>query len=426
MHTSASIFLQLAIILTACRLTGLLMRKIKQPQVMGEIIAGVIMGPSLFGLLAPDTQRVLFSTATSEVIYGFGKVGLVLYVFLMGLEFEPKLIRENAKTAVSVSVAGILMPFALGSMVAILLNNRILFPENVPGWQSIFFFGTAMSITAFPVLARIISERGLAGTRLGMLALTAGSFDDAAAWCILGVLLALSNNQPVDAVITIGGALLYAVAVFTLIRPLLRYLGGIAEKKRYVNASLLSLVLILLMLGAWFTEMIGIHYVFGAIILGLAVPRGIFARDVQQFLQPVVMSLLIPLFFVHSGLNTSIGLVSTFYLWSITLLILATASVGKGVACWAAARLSGEPNRNAIGIGALMNARGLMELIILNIGLERGIITPTLFTIMVIMTAVTTLMATPIFEFVYKKSESSTTAGDTEFSVPAYAQRMGS
>ena len=265
------------------------------------------------------------------------------------------------------------------------------------------FLGAAMSITAFPVLARIIYDRGLTGTSLGTLALAAGSMDDAAAWCILAVALASMAGDATIAVMSIGGGLLYAIAVLYLARPLFRRLGELVEREERINSGVLSFVLILLMLAAWFTDAIGIYAVFGAFILGAAMPRGLFAHDLKQRIEPLTTNFLVPLFFVYSGLNTRIGLVDTPQLLALTLIILLVACLGKGIACWLAARLNGEENREALAIGALMNARGLMELIILNIGLERGIIMPTLFTMMVLMAIVTTLAASPLFEFVYRQ-----------------------
>lgn len=406
-EVSVLFFLQLAFILLVCRGVGWLAKWLGQPQVVAEMIAGVMMGPSLLGWLWPDAQAWLFPAATQGVLYAASQVGLVLYMFLIGLEFDTRLIRSRLRSAAGVSLSGILAPFVLGCGLGFfLLRDSRFFSSDVVAWEAMFFTGAAMSITAFPMLARIIYERGLSGTSLGTLTLAAGSIDDGAAWCVLALVLASFSGDPMIAVLAIGGGTLYAVGVLTVGSKFLRRLGIIAEREKGVSPTLLTLTLSLVMLGAWFTDRVGIYAVFGAFIMGAAMPRGRFAHEVKRQVEPLTTAFLLPLFFVYSGLNTQIRLVDSIWLWGITLLVLLVASLGKGGACWAAARLSGEDNRSALGIGALMNARGLMELIILNIGLERGIITPLLFTVMAMMAIATTLMATPSFEHLYQRSPS--------------------
>jgi Kef-type K+ transport system membrane component KefB len=401
---SIRFFFQLAFILGTCRVVGLIAKRFGQPQVVGEMIAGVVMGPSLFGLLFPDAQAHIFPKASLTITYAVAQIGLVLYMFLIGVEFQVDLIRKRLRSAASVSIAGIATPFTLGSLLALtLINNGQYFAPGVARWEAMLFMGAAMSITAFPMLARIIYERGLTGTSLGTLALAAGSMDDAAAWCILAIVLASFNSNPVIALSAIGGGIVYAIVVLTIGSRLLNLLGRKVERESTMSAPLFTFVLLVVMLGAWITDAIGIYAVFGAFILGVAIPRGLFAQEIQRRLEPLTTNFLLPLFFVYSGLNTRLGLVDSPMLWAVALLILVAACFGKGIACWLAARLNGEDNREALAIGTLMNARGLMELIILNIGLERGVITPTLFTIMVMMAIVTTLMASPVFEFVYRR-----------------------
>lgn len=402
---SLHFFLQLALILVACRVVGFFARRIGQPQVVGEMIAGVLMGPSLLGLVLPGLHSQIFPKSSMGVIYSVSQVGLVLYMFLVGVEFKPDLIKRRIRSAASVSVAGILTPFALGSLIALyLVKDPRFFASTVTGPEAMLFLGAAMSITAFPMLARIIYERGLTGTSLGTLALAAGSMDDAAAWCILAIVLASFTGHIQIAILAIGGGIAYALVVLTLVRRWLRPLGRSAERDAGLSPPIFSSVLALIMLSAWLTDVIGIYAVFGGFILGTAMPRGEFAHDLQRKIEPLVTNFLLPLFFVYSGLNTRIGLVDTALLWAVTAGVLVTATMGKGIACWLAARLNGEVNKEALAIGSLMNARGLMELIILNIGLERGLITPTLFTIMVVMAIATTLAASPVFELVYRQS----------------------
>lgn len=401
---SIRLFLQLTIILATCRLLGLVGRKLKQAQVVSEMIAGVFLGPSLLGLLLPNIENWLFPKASLTIIYAIAQIGLVLYMFLIGVEFQADLLRRRIRSAASVSITGIVVPFTLGCLIAAwLFKDPRFFASTASRWEAMLFLGAAMAITAFPMLARIIDECGLTGTSLGTLALAAGSMDDAAAWCVLALVLASFSGNASIAMLAIGGGVLYALGMLLIGKPLLRRLATIAEQNNRISGPMLAFVLMLLMLAAWFTDAIRIYAVFGAFILGVAMPRGAFARELERLLAPLTTNFLLPLFFVYSGLNTQIGLVDNPFLWLVTLLILAAACFGKGIACWIAARLNGESQRDAMAIGTLMNARGLMELIILNIGLERGVITPVLFTIMVGMAVVTTLMATPLFELVYRR-----------------------
>lgn len=402
-------FLQLAIILGVCRLVGWLAQKIGQPQVVGEMIAGVLLGPSLFGLLLPGLQHQVFPTGVPmSILYAASQVGLVLYMFLIGVEFDVNLIRQRVRSAVSVSLAGIFTPLVLGSLLAILLTGQaVFFSPHVVVWEAMIFLGAAIAVTAFPMLARIIFERRLSGTSLGTLALAAGSTDDAVSWCLLALVIAIFKQSAIVAVLAVAGGAVYALTVLLIGRRLLKPLGAMVERRGEISGAMLAFVLLLVMLCGWITDAIGIYSIFGGFILGVAMPRGLFARQLIRMLDPLVTNFLLPLFFVFSGLNTSIGLLNSWLLWGIALLVLVTAILGKGTACWLAALLNGEPNRDALAIGSLMNARGLMELILLNIGLQQGIITPTLFTMLVLMAIVTTLMASPLFEFVYGRFRST-------------------
>ncbi|MCC6456204.1 MAG: cation:proton antiporter [Caldilineaceae bacterium] len=397
-------YLQLAVILAVIRVVGIAAKWIGQPQVVGEMIAGVLMGPSLLGLFFPDLQAHLFPAESKSLIYTVSQVGVVIYMFLVGIEFNTDVIQRRLRSAASVSITGIIVPFTLGCLLALLfMNDATFFAPEVAGWEGMLFIAASMSITAFPMLARIIYERGLAGTSLGTLALAAGAIDDAAAWCILAIVLASFSGNTTIAILAIAGGAIYTVVVLWGGKRLLARLGARAERRQVLSGPMLSFVLMLLMLAAWYTDFVGIHAVFGGFILGLAMPRGVVTRELQRSLEPVITNFLLPLFFVYSGLNTQLNLVISPSLLGVTLLIVFVACFGKGVACWLAARLNGESNREAIAIGTLMNARGMMELILLNIGLQRGIITPTLFTILVIMAITTTLMTSPIFGLIYRQ-----------------------
>lgn len=399
---SVRVFLQLAVILAACRLVGRLVRPLGQPQVVAEMITGVLLGPSLFGLLAPRAQAWLFPEAGKPVLFVLAQLGLVLYMFLVGLEFDLSLIRHRMRSAVAVSWAGIATPFVLGGGLALLLRQRFdLFAPGVSDLQAVLFFGAALSITAFPMLARIIHERGLAGTSLGTLALAAGSLDDAAAWCLLAVVLSGFSGDPAIALLAIGGGAVWLFGMLLAGRPLLARLYALLEKRPGGEGLQLPVTLALLSLAAWTTDSLGVYAVFGAFTLGACLPRGALQPQLEVAIAPLTSVLLLPVFFVNSGLNTSLGLLDSWAMWGVALAVFVVAVVGKGVACGVAARLAGEPPREAVAIGALMNARGLMELILLNIAYERGLITQTLFTLLVLMAVVTTLMAVPFFNRVY-------------------------
>ena len=405
---SVQFFLQMFFILAVCRLVGWGARKIGQPQVVGEMIAGVCLGPSLFGLVSPGLQLQLFPKETLKLLYVGAQLGVGLYMFLVGVEFKTELFRSRVRSAASVSIAGMAVPFLCAIPLAPwLMKTPGLFSERATAFEAVLFLGAAIAITAFPMLARIIYERGITGTALGTLALAAGAIDDAAAWCVLAIVLASFQKLPdgtVDssiAVRAIVGGLTYALVMIFAGRKLLAPLGRLAEREGKISSTLLGVVLMLFCLSAWAMDAIGIHAVFGGFLLGTAMPRGFFARELKEKLQPFAVVFLLPMFFTYSGLNTRLDMVNSPQLFFIALVVLGVSIFGKGVACWAAARLNGEDNRTALAVGALMNSRGLMELIIINIGLQKGVIQPALFSILVLMAIVTTLMATPIFEWVY-------------------------
>ncbi len=407
---SVLFFLQMAFILAVCRATAWGFMKIGQSRVVSEMIAGVLMGPSLLGWLFPEFSAYLFPAESKAILFSVAQLGLVLYMFLIGVEFDVELIRKRLKSAASISLAGIVAPFVLGGALAYFIaHDPALFAAKTSSLEAVLFMGAAMSITAFPMLARIIFEQGLSKTSIGTLALAAGSLDDVAAWCILAVVLASFQGNYGIALMAIAGGLAFAIVALTLVRKFMQPLGNRVQTAGVMNPDILVFTLMLVMLGAWFTDFIQIYAVFGAFIMGIAMPRGKFAEELHRLMYPLTVALLLPVFFVYSGLNTKIGLVNTPYLWGLTALVLLVAIVGKGVACYLAARFNGETHKESMAIGTLMNARGLMELIILNIGLQRGIIEPALFTIMVLMAVATTLMATPIFERIYGKKELRTT-----------------
>jgi Kef-type K+ transport system membrane component KefB len=425
---SIAFFLQMAVIVAACRAMGWLVKRFfDQPQVVGEMIAGVILGPSLFGLLAPDLQHMLFPKETKSVLFVGAQLGVGLYMFLVGLGFRADHFKANARSAVAVSLSGMAAPFLVAMALTPWLMSQGLFGKGVQSTQAMLFMGAAISITAFPVLARIIQERGLTKTPLGALSLSAGAIDDAGAWTVLAIVLASLGGGSAVAVKAIVGGGAFALVMLTLGPKLLAPLGRIAEREGKVSSSLLGVIVVLFLLSAWAMDAVGLHSVFGGFILGTALPRGVLTRELQKQLEPLALALLVPMFFTFSGLNTQLTMVNSWSLAAIALVILAGSVLAKGVACWAAARLTGQDNATAMGIGALMNARGLMELIIINIGLQKGIIGPALFSMLVVMAIATTLMASPVFELVYgRKARASGDLGalndeDEDSAPPALA-----
>ncbi len=396
-------FLQMAVIIGGCRVIGWFAKRfLGQPQVVGEMIAGVVIGPSLFGLVAPDLQAWLFPKASHTVLFVVAQLGIGIYMFLVGLGFNVAHFKTNARSAAAVSLSGIAAPFLVAVVLTPwLLQTPGLFSASVTTGQATLFLGACIAITAFPMLARIVHERGLSNSALGTLALAAGAVDDAGAWIVLAIVLASMGAGSSLAISAIVGGIAFVILMVTVGRKLLRPLRTIAEREGAISQTLLAITLCVLMLCAGAMDAAGLHAVFGGFILGTVMPRGFFAKELRRRLEPFVMAALLPVFFCYSGLNTQLAVVHSIGLLLIALAILAASIVAKGVACWGAARLTGHDNATAMGIGALMNARGLMELIIINIGLQRGIISTTLFSMLVLMTVVTTLMASPLFEAAY-------------------------
>ena len=409
-------FIQIAVILAACRVVGIVARKFGQPQVVAEMIAGVCLGPSLFGLLAPEWQKMLFpwdstqsTRDTSCYLFPASQLGLALYMFIVGMEFRMDIVRSHFRSSLMVSMAGMLTPFFLGAGLAYYLyHNSSMFPEKTSLLEAMLFLGASMCITAFPMLARIIHFKGLTGTLMGTVAIGAGAIDDAAAWCLLAIVLASFDDNFAGALNSIGGGVFFVAVAYFVVGPLLRHTQSrLLTKQGDLSESGLVIGLLVMALGAWFTDLLHLHAVFGAFVMGTVIPRGVVNRQLIERIQPLAVALLLPLFFTFSGLNTQIGLLNSGYLWLICFAVLLVAVLGKGVACWLAARASGLSQRESLGIGSLMNARGLMELIIINIGLQRGIISKELFATLVIMAVITTLMASPIFDWLVPKSENA-------------------
>jgi len=398
------------VILAVCRLVGwAAQRWLGQPQVVGEMIAGVVLGPSLLGLMFPDLQAAIFPKETRNVLYVGAQLGVGLYMFLVGTTLRIDHFRSKARSASAVSIAGIAAPFAVAAVTApLLLKVPGLFAPTISQANATLFLGACIALTAFPMLARIINERGLQDTALGTLTLTAGAFDDVCSWCILAIVLASFGGGPGVAILAIGGGLLWVVLVIVAGPRVLAPLGRIVERDGEMSHAVLALVLTAFCLSAFLMDAVGIHSIFGGFILGVVMPRGRLTAEIKQKVEPLAVVLLLPMFFTYSGLNTRLDMVNSVPLLMMALGLLAASILAKGGACYLAARLSGEDNRTALGIGALMNARGLMELIIINIGLQKGIIGPTLFAMLVLMAIVTTMMTSPLLQLFYFRSEAAT------------------
>ncbi len=400
---SVHFFLQMAAILLACWLVGVLARKFGQPAAVGEMIAGIALGPSLFGLLLPHAQATLFPKPTLDVLYVGAQLGVGLYMFLVGSEFDSSHFRARYRSAMLVSLAGIAVPFALAVALTPWLRGVAgLFAAKASLADASLFMGAAMAITAFPMLARIVHDRGLSGTPLGTLALTAGAVDDAAAWCILAIVLTSFGGSWSSAWLTIGGGAAFALFMVTVGRRSLGRLFAATTSGDALGPSRLAWLLILFCLCAWAMDAIGIHAVFGGFLLGACLPKGPLTERLRERLQPFVSVFLVPMFFTYSGLKTQMALVLDPSILPAALAILLASFAGKGLACWVAARVSGESHADAMAIGALMNTRGMMELILANLALQAGIIEPGLFAILVLMAVTSTLMATPLFNAILR------------------------
>jgi Kef-type K+ transport system membrane component KefB len=400
-------FLQMFVILAACRLCGWAVRRfLRQPQVIGEMIAGVILGPSLLGGVAPDAHAFLFPEASKPLLNAVAQLGIAIYMFLVGTDFRGDDFKSNASSAVAVSVSGIAVPFLVAVLATPwLMDVPGLFVAGVSRFNATMFLGAAIAITAFPVLARIIHDRGLQGTLIATQALSAAAIGDAVAWCVVAVVLTSLGAGAGVAWLAIGGGMVLAAVLILLGPKLFAPLGRLAEAQheagQAMSPSVLAAALMLCTLSAYVSDAIGLHAVFGAFLIGTAMPRGVFAQRLRQLLEPFTLVFLLPVFFTYSGLNTRLTLVNTPQLLLVAAAILLASIFAKFIACWAAALLTGQGNSRALGLGALMNARGLTELIIVNIGLQAGLIGPALFSMLVLMAIITTLMASPLFELVH-------------------------
>ncbi len=396
------VLLALAVICLFARLLGgLLQRFLHQPAVIGEIAAGLVLGPSVLGAIAPGAYEFLLPASAAPFLGILAKVGVVLFMFLVGLEVDGKLLRRNSHATLVISHASIVVPFLLGSSLALLLYTQYS-TEDVGFTAFSLFLGVSMSITAFPVLARILADRGALKTPLGTMALGCAAFDDVTAWTLLALIVGFVSAEEGDAMRTVVYVTIYIVAMFAIVRPLLRALVAREDARGEApRRTALAVTFGLLLLSAFATEAIGIHGLFGAFLLGALMPHeGHLAEQLRKGLGDVVVILLLPAFFAFTGMRTQIGLIQGAQDWAICLSIILVAVIGKFGGSTAAGRLVGMSWRDASAVGILMNTRGLMELIALNLGLDLGVITPKIFAMMVLMALATTFMASPILNLV--------------------------
>jgi Kef-type K+ transport system membrane component KefB len=380
----------------------MLVRRIGQPQVIGEMVAGILLGPSLLGWAAPSLSNLIFPASSLGYLNAVSQIGLILFMFLVGVSLNPKELRQHRHTAIVTSHASIVMPFFLGSALALVLYPRLA-QAGVTFTSFALFMGAAMSITAFPVLARILAERDLLTNRMGVLSMSCAAVDDVTGWCILAyiVVLVRAQNAPASPLTIVAGCVIYVLVMIGGRKRLLGLFEKSFRRNGRVTENALSLVIVLALASAISTEWLGIHSLFGAFFLGAILPKGAdFGQALRLKLESMTTVVLLPLFFAYSGLRTSINNAHG-TLWAYALLVIIVAIAGKFGGTMVAARMSGTTWTDACALGILMNTRGLVGLVALNIGLDIGVISPAVFTIMVLMALVTTFMTSPLLARVY-------------------------
>ena len=400
-HPFAILLAQIITIILVARLFSWVCKKIDQPTVVGEIIAGIVLGPSLIGMYFPQFSHALFPTESLGNLQVLSQVGLILFMFIIGMELDLKVLKNKAHEAVVVSHASIILPFALGMGLAYFIYPSFA-PMGVKFSSFGLFLGIAMSITAFPVLARIIQEKGIHKTRLGAIVITCAAVDDITAWCLLAVVIAIVKaGSFISSLNTIFLAAAYIFLMIKVVRPFLKRLGDLYTTKENLSKSIVALFFLILLISAYATEVIGIHALFGAFMAGTIMPdnskfRNLFIEKIED----IALVLLLPLFFVYTGLRTQIGLIDDPYLWQLTGVIILVAISGKFFGSALAAKFVGQNWKDSLTIGVLMNTRGLVELVVLNIGYDLGVLSPQIFAMMVIMALVTTFMTTPVLSLI--------------------------
>ncbi|MBV9264700.1 MAG: cation:proton antiporter [Acidobacteriaceae bacterium] len=394
------VLLALALVIAVARALGSLFRRFHQPAVVGEMVAGIVLGPSVLGHVAPAFAAQILPQSIAPLLNVVSQFGVILYMFLVGLELDLGSLRHYGGSVLIISHASIVVPFVLGSGLAL-----FLYPDLASGTASFtsfsLFLGVSMSITAFPVLARILTDCGMHKSNLGILAIACAAIDDVSAWCLLAVVVAVSQTRSGGATLTLALAAMYVISMIVLVRPLVVRMSSWIGNKQRVSQTALAFVLLTILLSSLLTETIGIHAIFGAFAVGAVIPHDSFlARDLAAKLEDFVIVFLLPAFFAFTGLRTQVGLLNGGHEWLLCALTILIASLGKFGGGAVAAKLNGFDWRHASALGVLLNTRGLMELIVLNVGLELNVISPVLFTMLVIMALVTTFLTTPILHWI--------------------------
>jgi len=397
-----SVLLALTVIMVTARIVGAVFAKLNQPAVIGEVVGGILLGPSLLGRIAPDVQASLLRPDATPLLGVIAQLGVILYMFLVGLELDLHSLRGRARSTIAISNAGIVVPFALGIALAWAIFGEYA-PPGVTLTSFALFIGVSMAITAFPVLARILEDKGLQRTPLGVMALTCAAIDDVTAWCLLAFVVSVTQATPGGALLTVALTAIYIVLMLTVGRWLMVRLVSRLDASSRIGEQSLTIILAAVLLSAIATEFIGVHAIFGAFLLGTIIPHeSRIAGHVRERIEDVVRVMLLPAFFAFTGLRTEIGLLQSAHDWWICVAIIAVATAGKFGGVTLAARATGSTARDSAALGILMNTRGLVELIVLNIGLDLGVLTPRLFTMLVIMAVVTTMMTAPVLAALQK------------------------
>ncbi|WP_353170583.1 cation:proton antiporter [Flavobacterium sp.] len=422
-HELAILLAQIVTIILVARFFGLICKKIGQPSVIGEIIAGIVLGPSFFGSYFPEFSVVLFPTTSLDNLKFLSQIGLIFFMFVVGMELDLRVLRNKAKEAVIISHASIIIPFTLGLVLAYTIYTDFA-PKGIEFISFGLFLGIAMSITAFPVLARIVQERGLQKTRIGAMVITCAAADDITAWCLLaGVIAIVKAGSITSSLYIIVLSFIYVVAMIKLVRPFLRRIGNLYDTAEKITKPVVAIFFLTLLISSYLTEIIGIHALFGAFVAGVIMPDNMkFRKMFIEKIEDVSLVVLLPLFFVFTGLRTEIGLLNSPELWKVCGLIIVVAVVGKFIGSALAAKFVGQNWRDSLTIGALMNTRGLMELVVLNIGYDLGVLTKEVFAMMVIMALATTFMTGPalnLIDLIFKPRKNSipNTSDNLEYKV---------
>ncbi|MHB9056090.1 MAG: cation:proton antiporter [Paludibacteraceae bacterium] len=400
---AAMILLQIIAILVVSRIFSSLFAKIQQPTVIGEILAGIVLGPSLLGMIFPGAYNFLFSPQSLDNLYIISQIGLILFMFTVGMDLNMSELRDKIKNTFIISQSSILVPFTLGMILAFIIYKDFS-PAQSNFTSFALFIGISMSITAFPVLARIVQEKGLSKTHLGTISIGSAAINDVTAWLLLVAVIAIAQTGSfTSSIFTLFFTAIYIVLMLFIVRPFVKKIGDIYQKEELMNKSIFAFFILILIISAYTTQLLGIHALFGAFMAGLIMPPvPKFRKLMVDKIEDLSVSLLLPLFFVYTGLKTEIGLLNTPSLWLLCLVFIVVAVVGKLGGSAIPARAIGESWRDSLSLGVLMNTRGLMELIVLNIGLEMGILPPVVFVMLVIMALVTTFMTTPLLAFIDK------------------------